>query len=173
MAEVERPFTKIDDELLGRSDLSAGAKLLFSRLVRYQLGGINPSQARLAEKLGEHRTQIRRWLEELKARGLVVDDEAARGKRNRYALREAGTLCASFGKWARSVPGPDTERARLVGTHRVRKVGTPCATIETRRESLKDISEMAPAEKNETREAETPAGLVRLRERWSRRVASG
>ncbi|MGP6159751.1 MAG: helix-turn-helix domain-containing protein [Vulcanimicrobiaceae bacterium] len=178
MAGLERPFTKVDDELLERSDLSPGAKLLFARLSRYHAGGIDPSQEMLASKLGTDPRQVRRWLAELKACALIVGGTTNRGKklRNHHELaRSAGTNRPGTSHVVGQIVriGSQNVRAREDESSLESGQIVRATTRDTSETFSKDSSEMAPAEKNETREAETPAGLVRLRERWSRRVATG
>jgi hypothetical protein len=177
MAGVERPFTKIDDELLERSDLTPGAKLLFARLSRYHAGGIDPSQEMLASKLGTEPRQVRRWLAELKACALIVGGTTNRGKklRNHHELaRSAGTnrpgTIPVVGQIVRL--GSQNVRAQEDESSSEGGQNVRATTRDTSETFLKDTLEMAPSEKNETR-GDAPPGLVRLRERFqsTRRLA--
>lgn len=71
--------------LLRRTEISAGAKLLYAKLAQYgRSGECYPGQERLAEELGVSPRQVRRYVQELEDEGLVLVRHTGNGRTNRY-----------------------------------------------------------------------------------------
>lgn len=69
------------------SELSAGARLLYWELTQWidtDLSVCCPTQQALADSLGISRASVIRWLKELRAHGLVEDEQI--GKGNCYSV---------------------------------------------------------------------------------------
>lgn len=81
-------FTPIDDAVMRRTDLSFGAKCVYSRLLRYSQGGrCNPSLKTLGRELGISRDQARYYIRQLKkARCLKVTTGLGRTHTSYYSI---------------------------------------------------------------------------------------
>lgn len=81
-------FTQVPNFLLKSKNLSAGDKLAFAMLLSYawQKDSCYPGQARLAEDMGLHETNVRKHLKSLEASGLLEITRRGQGKTNIYTL---------------------------------------------------------------------------------------
>jgi DNA-binding MarR family transcriptional regulator len=81
-------FTQVPNFLLKSKNLSAGDKLAFAMLLSYawQNDHCFPGQARLAEDMGLHETNVRKHLKSLQANGLLEITRRGQGKTNIYTL---------------------------------------------------------------------------------------
>jgi hypothetical protein len=81
-------FTQVPNFLLKSKKLSAGDKLAFAMLLSYawQNDHCFPGQARLAEDMGLHETNVRKHLKSLEANGLLSITRRGQGKTNIYTL---------------------------------------------------------------------------------------
>src|SRR6202158_6557309 len=66
-------FTQVPNFILTKKDVSVGAKLAYAMLLKYAWGddACFPGQTKLAEDMGAGERSVRRYLEELEARGLL------------------------------------------------------------------------------------------------------
>jgi hypothetical protein len=93
---LREPFTLIPNTILRRTDLTPGAKLTYIVLLSYawQQDHCFPGQSTLARDLGAGRRSVVRYLQELKAVGLLSVHRRGLGHTNVYTLnrwRDAGS----------------------------------------------------------------------------------
>jgi len=87
-------FTQIPNALLGRKDLSSGAKLTYVGLLSFawQKGSCFPGQEKLAEHLGVGKRSIIRHLKELQNANILCVHRRGQGKTNVYSLAKVKAL---------------------------------------------------------------------------------
>ena len=97
-------FTSIPNRILRNPNLSIGAKMAYTMLLHYawQKGFCFPAQTRLAEDLGCGERSIRRWLNELKASGLVTWKQVGLNKPNVYRILRLPTVPPAGGNNAQN-----------------------------------------------------------------------
>ena len=88
---VQTGFTQVANRVLSDPRLSAPARLLYAllKMHAWQSAVALPGQVRLGALLGVHPRQVRRYLAELIAAGLVVVRRRGRNLTNEYYLAEA------------------------------------------------------------------------------------
>jgi len=86
-------FTQIPNALLGRTDLSSGAKLTYVGLLSFawQKGSCFPGQEKLAEHLGLGKRSVIRHLKELQQANILRIHRRGLGKTNVYTLAKVRT----------------------------------------------------------------------------------
>lgn len=89
--------------LLERPEVSGGAKLAYARLARYAgaRGVAYPRLEKLATDLGVSKDQVRRYLRELEACGLITTTKSGFHRANRYRFLEHAWIRAKPVKAAR------------------------------------------------------------------------
>lgn len=87
-ATLRNGFTIIPNAIIGRRDISAGAKLAYVLLLSYawQKGSCFPGQLRMSEDMGVTDRTIRTYLRELETVGLVITRQRGLNQTNVYIL---------------------------------------------------------------------------------------
>lgn len=85
---LRRGYTSIPNLILGRDDISPGAKLVYIGLLHFawQKDSCFPGQTRLGMFLGFGERTVRRHMRELEDAGLVVTTRRGLTKTNHYRL---------------------------------------------------------------------------------------
>lgn len=85
---VEKGFTQIPNVILTNKDLSIGAKLTYSMLLKYCWydNKCFPGQETLANNLGASERSVRTWLKELDTYGIIKIKQRGLGKVNLYEV---------------------------------------------------------------------------------------
>lgn len=85
---VEKGFTQIPNMILTNKDLSIGAKLTYSMLLKYCWydNKCFPGQETLADNLGASERSVRTWLKELDGYGIIKIKQRGLGKVNLYEV---------------------------------------------------------------------------------------
>ena len=85
---VEKGFTQIPNIILTNKDLSIGAKLTYSMLLKYCWydNKCFPGQETLAQNLGSSERSVRNWLKELKDYKTIKVIQRGQGKVNLYEV---------------------------------------------------------------------------------------
>jgi len=91
---TQRGWTGVPNFILESKEISAGAKLIYTMLLKYarELEECFPGQNRLARDMGNGERSVRRWLGELEKVGLINIKQRGQGKPNLYTVH----LKASF-----------------------------------------------------------------------------
>ena len=81
-------FTQVPNFILTKPDISVGAKLGYTMLLKYAWAddACYPGQAKLAADMGSGERSVRRYLEELETAGLLEIVQRGLGKTNLYRL---------------------------------------------------------------------------------------
>lgn len=84
-------FAPIPNDVLRRTDLSHGAKLVCARLIQYAGKGNKafPKLPKLAEEVGMSARAVQRFLSELEDLELIESQRRGRGQSNSYTLNAA------------------------------------------------------------------------------------
>jgi hypothetical protein len=92
--------------LMGRHEVSAGAKLLYARLAQhaYKKDHCWPGQATLVEELGENLRQIQRYVAELRRCGLIETSDRGIGRSQVYSFLDHEWMSAYADKYGGSMP---------------------------------------------------------------------
>lgn len=85
---VEKGFTQVPNVILTNKDLSIGAKLTYSMLLKYCWydNKCFPGQETLAQNLGSSERSVRNWLKELKDYKIIKVIQRGQGKVNLYEV---------------------------------------------------------------------------------------
>lgn len=85
---VEKGFTQIPNVILTNKDLSIGAKLTYSMLLKYCWydNKCFPGQETLANNLGSSERSVRNWLKELSEYKIIKVIQRGQGKVNLYEV---------------------------------------------------------------------------------------
>jgi hypothetical protein len=81
-------FTQVPNFILTKEDISVGAKLAYSMLLKYSWydDGCFPGQAKLAQDMGAAERSVRTYLKELESAALLEITQRGLGKTNLYKL---------------------------------------------------------------------------------------
>jgi hypothetical protein len=81
-------FTQVPNCILTMADVSVGAKLTYAMLLKYAWAedACFPGQLKLAQDMGSGERSVRRYLDELEAKGILEIQQRGLGKTNYYRL---------------------------------------------------------------------------------------
>lgn len=84
----QRGFVQIPIAIVRSSDLSMGAKMVYTALLSYAWHNdfCFPGQDRMAEDIGSSRKSVNLWLQELDTKGFVKIIRRGQGKANLYEV---------------------------------------------------------------------------------------
>lgn len=84
----QRGFVQVPITIVRNSDLSMGAKMVYTALLSYAWHNdyCFPGQDRMAEDLGSSRKSVNLWLQELDGKGFVKIIRRGQGKTNLYEV---------------------------------------------------------------------------------------
>jgi DNA-binding transcriptional MocR family regulator len=167
--------------IMEREDLGMGPKVLLCYLIADQDNRLRyppakrPSHRTLAAALGTDRPRIQEWLTRLEEGGLISVDRAhGKNQVDRYRVLWPENSATGIAYGSETLPqdreNVATPRLENVAAVWSGNVATPRGTLDSSDSQI--LSDSDELEKNEAR-GESPPGLVRLRERWSRRAATG
>lgn len=93
---TQRGWTGVPNFILESNEISVGAKLIYSMLLKYarELDDCFPGQQRLADDIGNSERSVRTWLKELERVGLISIKQRGQGRPNLYTVH----MKASFWK---------------------------------------------------------------------------
>jgi len=93
---TQRGWTGVPNFILESKEISVGAKLIYSMLLKYarELDDCFPGQQRLADDIGNSERSVRTWLKELEKVGLISIKQRGQGRPNLYTVH----IKASFWK---------------------------------------------------------------------------
>ena len=86
---TQEPHTAIPNWILTSTNLSLGARLLACVMIAHQARPIHPTVTELSETLNVDRRSVWRWLDEMKAAGILTVRRLVR--RNFYVIRRRTT----------------------------------------------------------------------------------
>jgi hypothetical protein len=94
-------FTQVPNCILTMADISVGAKLTYAMLLKYAWAedACFPGQLKLAQDMGSGERSVRRYLDELEAKGILEIQQRGLGKTNYYRLHL--TVKGSVGRQGR------------------------------------------------------------------------
>jgi hypothetical protein len=86
-------FTQVPNVLLNDKDLTANAKLVYSKLLSYAWYNnmVFPGQERMAEEIGSSKSVVNRAVLELQKNGWLEIQRRGQGKTNVYVLKHTVT----------------------------------------------------------------------------------